>query len=201
MRILLNELSGPQLALIHGCFGQLVFALLVSVAVCTSRRWPAGLTSAMAPEERASLQRWSTALVGVLLLQLVLGAVLRHLGNALAQRGHLLVAFAVVAIATWLVRMAWHSSDRRLQVAARCLVALIVVQLVLGVESWMVKFATPPWQVATNRPGDRDLVRSAHVLVGSLILATSVVAALAARWRPAPTVLLAPGAGQLEGAA
>jgi cytochrome c oxidase assembly protein subunit 15 len=197
LRVRLNELLGPDLALIHGCFGQLVFSLLVSVAVCTSRRWTAA--SETPPEESTTQRRWSTALVCLLLLQLLLGALLRHKGGSLAQRGHLLVAFAVVATAAWLVRETWNSPDRRLQLTARFLAVLIVLQLLLGVEAWMVKFATPAWQVAPPRVVGRDMVRSAHVLVGSLILATSVVAALAARWRA--EVRQHPVVHRLEGAA
>src|SRR5205814_4599564 len=40
-RVVLNALVGTNLALIHGLFAQLVFALLVSLAVFTSRSWSA----------------------------------------------------------------------------------------------------------------------------------------------------------------
>src|SRR5439155_9281591 len=40
-RVSLNALVGTDLALVHGLFAQLVFALLVSVALFTSRRWSA----------------------------------------------------------------------------------------------------------------------------------------------------------------
>jgi hypothetical protein len=52
---------------------------------------------------------------------------------------------------------------------------LVSLQVILGIESWMVKFAgvvLPELQKPT--PG-QAAVRVAHVLVGSFILATSVV--------------------------
>jgi cytochrome c oxidase assembly protein subunit 15 len=41
LRVNLNALMGRDLALVHGCFAQLVFALLVSMVAFTSRSWNA----------------------------------------------------------------------------------------------------------------------------------------------------------------
>ena len=48
-RVKLNELLGPNLALIHGCFAQLVFALIVTIAVVTGKKWLAGVDEGAAP--------------------------------------------------------------------------------------------------------------------------------------------------------
>ena len=40
-RVVLNELLGRDLALVHGCFAQLVFGLLVSLALFSSPGWRA----------------------------------------------------------------------------------------------------------------------------------------------------------------
>src|SRR6516162_1994804 len=93
-RVLLNALVGTDLALVHGCFGQLVFALLVSVALVTSRGWAgAGDEPREAPGRR--LRNWSLFTAGLIYVQLVFGAVVRHTDSPLGRRGHLLVAFAV----------------------------------------------------------------------------------------------------------
>lgn len=203
-RVLLNALLGNDLALIHGCFGQMVFALLVSVALCTSRRWADASTLRLPAEATASMRRWSLIVVSLLLVQLVLGAVLRHKGSTLGQRGHLLIAFAVVGSVVWLLREVWDSraADRPLLGMGKLLGALVVLQLLLGVEAWLVKFS--PVEVMTTQHWllRRDLVRSAHVLVGSCILATAVVMALESHRRTVWATLAAPEpTGRLEGAA
>src|SRR5262249_23588081 len=92
---------GPNLALIHGCFAQLVFATLVGVAVLCSRAWWAS------PEVEGEGRKLRSASVAVCLLvytQAVFGAILRHLLDPVAQRLHVLLAFAVVLAVLWLVR-------------------------------------------------------------------------------------------------
>jgi cytochrome c oxidase assembly protein subunit 15 len=192
MRVVLNAWLGSDLALIHGVFGQIVFSLLVTLAVCTSRRWAAadipfggssaahGAPGVADPVSKEVVRRCSLLVLGLLLLQLTLGAVLRHQGSTLGQRGHLLGAFAVVAAVVWLARSARGGSDRGLDRPLKVLSCLIVLQILLGVEAWLTKFAVPAYQVAEPRPLGRDLVRSAHVLVGALVLASAVVVALEA---------------------
>src|SRR5205823_4680372 len=76
-RVVLNALVGTNLALIHGLFAQLVFALLVSLAVFTSRSWSA---PRVFPREAAAdrIGVLSVALVFLVFLQLIFGAILRH---------------------------------------------------------------------------------------------------------------------------
>jgi cytochrome c oxidase assembly protein subunit 15 len=197
-RVRLNALFGPDLALIHGVFGQLVFALLVSVAVCTSRAWSQPAESDA--EESPALRKTALLVVGLMLLQLVLGAVLRHKGAALAQRGHLLLAFAVVVAVVWLVKSCHDSGDRRLWNVAHVLAVLIVLQLTLGVEAWLVKFASSEPLPPGHWLWSRELVRSGHVVVGSLMLATSVVIGLEVQ-RRAGWVFGRSPVSRLEGAA
>jgi hypothetical protein len=59
------------------------------------------------------------------------------------------------------------------------LLALIAVQLILGVEAWLSKFTTTaPLVQLTPFIDYPDLLRSMHLLVGSLVFACSVVVAL-----------------------
>lgn len=173
-RVKLDELFGQNLALIHGCFAQVVFALLVSLALFTAPAW------SMPVEETGDggrLRRWSLIGTGLVYLQIVFGAVLRHTYSSLGQRGHLLIAFAVVASVAWIAKEVWehHGADRTLVWAATALTILVGAQLLMGIEVWMVKFFTP---VSLTH---QVLVRTAHVLLGSLILGTSVVVALLSR--------------------
>jgi heme A synthase len=176
-RVKLNELAGTDLAAVHGLFAQVVFSLLVCIAVLTAAR-PVGETIPAADQRR--LSRLSLLLLGLVFVQVVWGVLIRHNPTPLTQRLHLLAAFAVVAAAAWLVKTARAvpTARARLGAALTTLVVLLTLQVLLGVEAWMGKFATgvlPELEVVT--PGKAG-VRSAHVLVGTGLLATSVVLAL-----------------------
>jgi hypothetical protein len=240
----------------------MVFALLVSVAICTSRRWresldafspgsdsrregeapaepqtaiqPAiedagryspGPTSArqdprppalMPPVSRletesadTATRRWSLVVVFLLLAQLILGAFVRHHLSPLAQRGHLLVAFAVLAAIVWLAKSALteQGTNRNVARAVRLMLVLVGVQLLLGVEAWMIRAPNlaAGSEVIVAEPSvsllSRDVVRSLHVLVGSFLLSTGVVAALEAHRGVIARFIQVPARRRLEEAA
>lgn len=174
-RVKLNAILGPNLALIHGCFATVVFSMLASLALVTSRSW-ADRASGGVNSHRADrrIRRCSVVVTALIFLQILLGGFLRHTYLTLGQRGHLLVAFAVVAGVVFLAKDIWDRPvrDRALTVPVLVLTILVAVQLSLGVEAWMFKYFTP------TAPTSQALVRTAHVLMGALILATAVVATL-----------------------
>jgi cytochrome c oxidase assembly protein subunit 15 len=176
-RVRLNELLGTDLAMIHGCFAQLVFALLASLALFTSRSWAMAGT---ATGDLSRVRRCSTLAASLIYFQLVLGAVVRHTSSPLGQRGHFLIAFAVVAAVAWLAKSVsdLETTNESLTRTVRFLTVLVVFQLLLGVEAWMMKFASevlPELQRVTLGQG---MIRTAHFVLGSGIFATSVIVAL-----------------------
>ena len=137
-RVNLNALMGPSLALVHGCCAQLVFATLVAVAVLSSRAWNTSTTAAPSSTRAASL-----GLCVLVYAQVVFGAVLRHLTDPVAQRLHILLAFAVVLGVFGLVRqLATENTDRAARAIGWVLAGLVLVQPILGVEAWMRRFGT-----------------------------------------------------------
>jgi cytochrome c oxidase assembly protein subunit 15 len=188
-RVLLHALLGTNLAVIHGCFAQVVFCVLVSLAVLTARR---SNEVNLLPDQTRRLRPWSLLLTGLIFLQLVWGALVRHTNGTLAQRGHFLTAFAVVAAAVWLARTALESEQTRRLLGRSLLIlgVLIVIQLLLGVESWLGKFAGVLMPELQRPTVGQAVTRIAHVLVGSFILADSVVIALLIQ-RAAPSQVLA----------
>ncbi len=203
-RVRLNALFGPDLAMIHGIFGQMVFATLVSVALCTSRRWADEDEVRHAPEDTAPFRRASLLVTALVLCQLALGAWLRHKNSSLALRGHLLIAFVVVAAVAWLVKTVYQEAlaGARSRGAARLLAILVGVQLLLGVEALLVKlFMGPTPMTGPHWLLSRDLTRSLHVVVGSFVLAASVVVTLEAQRRTAWAGRCPATAARLEGAA
>jgi cytochrome c oxidase assembly protein subunit 15 len=187
-RVRLNALVGTDLAAVHGVFAQIVFSLLVSIAVFTSRAF--SRESSLEPAEAQSLRRLCLTLTACVFLQLVWGSLTRHTYHPLAQRLHFLTAFAVVAVVAWFVKTAWESPStwERLRVPAGLLAGLIVVQLMLGVEAWLARFGSgelPELQQVTMGQG---AILTAHVLLGSWLLAVSVSCILLARGKASRTV-------------
>jgi heme A synthase len=195
LRVVLHAWDGPALAACHGVFGQLVLALLVSIALVTSRTW----TQPAVHTDSAALRRWSLATVGLVLLQLVLGAVTRHTQSALGPRGHLLIAFAVVTGVAGLMRAARDAGQ--MSFAVKLLGGFLVIQLLLGVEAWMARFASG--RLADYQPVTvhAAAVRTLHALIGSWILAIAVTIALRAQKRHVWSRVVLSAAEPLEGAA
>jgi heme A synthase len=195
LRVKLNALHGPELAAIHGVFAQIVFSLVVLLALFCSKPSRTELSrSAFGPVGWLSL-----VLFIVLLGQLVLGVLVRHLPTPLAQRLHMLTAFLVVAVAVWLLRVGFTNTQVRPRIATAgwLLGLLLAVQLVLGVEAWMGKFSEEAWagqQAGTYLPESaippplQVAIRTSHVLVGTGILASAVVLAVGLRRRTGETV-------------
>lgn len=194
MRVLLDERT---LAMLHGCTGPLFFALTVALAVFTSKRWNAPRESAGGDLATASLVRGLAVITCILVyLQLVFGAVLRHVpvdsepgAFLLAVRFHLFLAgvlalhvFALASLVLWNYRRV-----RPLGGLTGALCGLLLVQVLLGAGTWIVKFAVPvwaadwlPWEFSANQADGwlQTHVITAHVAVGSLLLVTSLAIAL-----------------------
>jgi heme A synthase len=177
-RVRLNAWAGTDLAAIHGVFAQVVFGLLVSLAVLTGA--PANGAEGPGEADRDRARRPAWLLLGLVFLQLVFGAALRHTANPLSQRGHLLTAFGVVAVSVWLASTAAQGPGLwpMLRWPLAFLGVFLALQLALGVEAWLGRFTgqlLPELQTVTV---PQAAVRTLHVLIGSGILAVSVVVSL-----------------------
>jgi heme A synthase len=173
-RVLFNAPLGPELSALHGIFGQVVFSAIVGVAVCTSRAF--ARPAALEPGEARSLRRLALTLTACTLLQLVWGSLTRHTYHPLAQRLHFLTAFVVLAAVAWFVKAVWDSpaARERLGFAAILLSVLVALQIMLGVEAWLARFATGELPELQQVTMGQAAVRTAHVLIGSWLLALSV---------------------------
>jgi heme A synthase len=202
-RVNLHAWIGPQLALVHGCFAQLVFATLVGIAVCTSRHWIEGI-SETAEDVNPKLQRWTIVTTALIYLQVVLGAFVRHTNAPLGQRGHLIVAFGVVAAVVWLMRLVFEnpSTGKALAASATILALLVGCQVLLGVEAWMLKFSGG-MAITDLRPIEprEEIVRTAHYLLGSGVFATAVAVAFQAHRKTVWSFRIAPASAGRMGVA
>jgi cytochrome c oxidase assembly protein subunit 15 len=197
LRIELNNRLDPNVgttfALVHGCVAQLVLALLVAVALWTSRAWTA---AGAVPDGggTARLRKVSLLVVGLIYAQVVLGALVRHKESAFGTRAHVLLAFGASVAVAWLIKLALEIQPRCLTSlrAAVVLTGLVVLQIVLGLETLLSKFVVqwPSSERVQPLALSPDLIRSMHFLVGALTFSATVAVALLAHrhlaWAPRP---------------
>lgn len=171
------------LAAIHGVLGQVFFATLVALGVFTSRVWgeppePAARRATGADRALGAL------LVAIVVGQLVLGAIQRHLGALLLFH----IAFGVAVVAPLAVHVgfrAWglNPQSPAMQRLGLGLVAAVAAQLLLGFGAFVAK-------TALAEAGAAVALRTAHQWFGAILLALAVALACFS-FRP----LSPPGAG------
>ena len=177
LRVYLHALVGPELATIHGATGQMVFALVAGTAILAT--FP-GAFPKLEDKERRLLPFIGWALVVALLFQLAWAVIVRHGGQPWAQRLHMIGAFIVFGIVTWLsLRMAGSTYARAFFKPYTILLGLVVfVQVILGVEAYLGKFATGKPLIQEAVSFGQATVRTLHALTGALLLAIAFAAAL-----------------------
>ncbi len=174
------------LAVLHGVLGQVVLGLLVALAVVTSRTW----RGAGVAEERASASGDRTvlaALVAVLLVQLVFGAVQRHLAQGLLIHITMAAVVVVVAIAAGVRAWGLYQGVWPVQRLGQLVMAVVGVQVALGIAA----LAVTRGRAVVGDPSPVEVtVATAHQATGAVLLAISVMLALWTRrlFRPPPAV-------------
>jgi heme a synthase len=178
----------------HAGLAEIFFCLAVSIALFTSPQWVDGYGWKRDATEDGELRALATATTGLIYVQILLGATMRHTGAGLAipdfplmfgrllpthwdpriaihfshRVGALVVVISVLATSTHV----WyhHRETRELRQPAAILVALVIVQATLGALTVLSR---------------RDIaINSLHVVCGALLLTTSLVLTLRS-WRGA----------------
>jgi cytochrome c oxidase assembly protein subunit 15 len=168
LRVVLLE---HTLAIVHAAFAQLFFALTVSLVVFTSAEW----RSAPRPiADGRRLRRLCALTTGLIYVQALLGAVLRHTGERVDL--HLifagLVTLHVILILIRVIK--FHGDLPALKRPASLLGVLLVLQLGLGLVSYFGKFTS-----LLGVPVDvLILLTTTHVVIGALMLAMSLLLTL-----------------------
>lgn len=178
-----------QLAIVHGALAQAFFALVVTLALLTSVRMRAPV-----PPGAAAAGPLAALAAAVVYAQIVLGALLTHEGWLVPHLVAAVAVFGLVPVATARFR---RSGDPVAAPVARALLALLGLQLALGVGSYLVRFS-PVWV-----PGGQVTMLAlpvAHRLVASLILGGALILAVrAARGRAGAAVDVAVSPAVAEG--
>lgn len=172
LRVVLLE---NTLAIVHAALAQAFFALTVSLAIFTSPGWNSE------PKEEpirggGRLGRLCAITAGLIYLQAIVGAVLRHTGERVDI--HLLLA-ALVALHVLfiLVRtMKLDAARPKLARPAGFLAILLLVQILLGLGSYFGKFTSMlglPMETLV-------ILTTTHLVTGALMLAVSLLLTLRA---------------------
>lgn len=201
LRVLLDDRT---LAMIHGCAGPAFLAVCVSLCVVTSGTWQRlanpGAASPAAAGGRSRLMSHLTsvpelaaATVGAAYLQLVIGALMRHVPVSATPNFFRWTVFAHLAVAgvllSLVIAVAWLASRGRDRWArgrglGNVLLVLVVCQVLLGCATWVVNYYWPGWvpdwsvtaryDVIEAKGWVQAMVVTAHQAVGSLIVGVSV---------------------------
>lgn len=165
----------PLVSILHACMGQIFFCLLVALSEITSFRW---LYYQKMLNKRIGL---SILYLGILcfitlFLQLIIGAIFRHTGNALMW--HIIGAWVGAFIIVWLCAqiISEYKNDSFLSLPAICLIGLIVFQIFIGATTAIIKLS-PSGQYETFF---KQLIPTLHVVCGALLLAFTIVLTLRA---------------------
>jgi cytochrome c oxidase assembly protein subunit 15 len=169
----------PAVSTAHATLGQTFFCIVISMALFTGRGWVREAPVLIAQSERPRLATLSMLAACSVYLQLILGAAFRHSGMKLLP--HLVSAVAVTAILLWTCIRVLSRYGRvpQLRKPASALLVLLFVQLSLGFGSYLTRVE---WAKGAPHPATAMVLTTvAHVAVGALLLATSVVLAIQAR--------------------
>ncbi|MCI0677046.1 MAG: COX15/CtaA family protein [Phycisphaerales bacterium] len=187
--------TSRTLAIVHGVFGQIVFATIASIAALSSTTWKQFGTES----SRANLVRsdspgnsianaWkfdrslSTTLVVMLVVQLALGALYRHLRREWdlgpepvhVLYTHILVALGLLLVAIAAGGRAWgmHRDQPVLPALGRWILLLVAAQVVLGVVAMIVV-----WSGASGHQNllVEVIVTTLHQATGALLLAMATL--------------------------
>lgn len=157
------------LAVVHGVFAQVFFASLVCLRATLSPAWRGGLAAlhrAGAGRDRAL----GVIAVVFLLVQLVLGAILRHFQEGMivhiTAAGFVTIVLALLAIRCW----ALYENIAPVSKYGAIVLAILGAQLTLGVAALIAVLSEAPGAAASPT---QVLLTTAHQTTGALLLAAT----------------------------
>jgi heme a synthase len=173
-------LQPPWVSTAHATVAQTFFCIAVCIAVFTGRQFIEAHSHVEFDSRRPSLITLSLFSVFVLYVQLILGGMFRHHG--MSWWPHVLNAVIVTFIVAWTAIRAISNYSRveAVRRPAILMLSLLITQLCLGFAAFLTRVAWGRDSVQPELPMVASTV--AHVAVGALLLATTVVLAIQV-WR------------------
>jgi hypothetical protein len=165
-----RQLLHYWLPVMHACFGQIIFAAVLAIAVFTSRWW---VTARMQLSDSGSpsIHTIVTLNAEIIFLQVVLGAGFRH--QELPVWPHIAGSFAVMATVMWtaIALRKRFAASPELSRARMLLHSIFGIQFLLGFGAYWSRLVT------VNAPQPMPvmvLLTVVHTVVGALLFAFSV---------------------------
>jgi heme a synthase len=162
------------LPVIHACFGQIVFAAILSIAVFTSRWW---VSARKQIDDSGSPSMHAVAIINaaVIFFQVILGAGFRHFEIPIWP--HIVGAFVVLGVVIWtaIVLRKRFGTSPELSEARVLLHAIVGTQFLLGIAAY--------WSRMMNATVMRPLplmvtLTVIHTVLGAILFAFAVLIVL-----------------------
>lgn len=167
------QLDERGLAMLHGAFAAIVFALMGAVILLSGKKW-----AAPEPEsERNTLRTMkvlSVLVVAILTAQFIFGGLIRHRGTGLHE--HLVLGVASLGLIFVNFTFCGFSESGWLRKSGIILLLIALGQVGLGAGAWVLKFgfATTGY-VAISDSIQQVTLRTAHTVWGIVTFQAAVV--------------------------
>lgn len=173
----------PAVSTAHATVAQTFFCIAVAIALFTGRKWVEEQPRVELDLRRPSLFTLTLLSIFVLYVQLILGGMFRHHGMSWGP--HVVHAVIVAFVLAWTAvrALSAYSQIEALRRPAIVMLSLLITQLCLGFAAFLTRVAWGKDAVQPELPMVAATV--AHVAVGALLLATTVVLAIQV-WRHVP---------------
>lgn len=176
-------LQPPSVSSAHAALAQTFFCIAVCIAMFTGQKWVEELPQVEVDSRRPSLFTLTLLSIVVLYVQLILGAMFRHRG--MSWWPHVAHALVVTVVLTWTAvrALSVYSKIEAVRKPALIMLSLMIAQLCLGFAAFLTRVAWGKEAVQPELPMVISTV--AHVAVGALLLATTVILSIQV-WRHVP---------------
>jgi cytochrome c oxidase assembly protein subunit 15 len=173
----------PAVSSTHAALAQTFFCIAVAMALFTGKKWVEEQPALEFDQRRPSLFTLTLLSIFVLYVQLLLGAMFRHHG--LSWWPHVVHAVVVSFVLAWTAVRALtvYPQIEAIRRPAIMMLSLVIAQLCLGFTAFLTRVS---WGRDAVQPEFPMVVSTvAHVAVGALLLASTVILALQV-WRHVP---------------
>ncbi|MCG3138034.1 MAG: Heme A synthase [Phycisphaerae bacterium] len=160
------------LAIVHGVLGQLFFGMIMAVVAFMGTRWRQGEVQEL--PSAGTDRPLSLLLIGLLIVQLVFGAIVRHVAGGVMIHISMAVVVLLVAVVTGLRAWGLHEPGSLFNRLGRWLLGLISLQLLLGLAALIAVGLTP---AVGERPLYEVIIATSHQACGAALLGLSVLLA------------------------
>jgi cytochrome c oxidase assembly protein subunit 15 len=172
-------LQPPAVSTAHAAVAQTFFCIAVAIALFTGRKWVEENPRPELEAHRPGLFALTVLSIVVLYVQLILGGMFRHHG--MSWLPHVVNAIAVSFVLAWTAvrTLSAHSKVEAVRRPAIVMLSLLILQLGLGFTAFVTRVAWGRDSIQPELPMVASTV--AHVAVGALLLATTVVLSIQTR--------------------